>query len=195
MHGHTNIKPSIYVYILQMIPYPQVFRSIFCIHSALKKLPTGWTVQGTKPGGGEIFRTRPDRPCGPQGLLYNGNRFFPRSNKVAGVWLWPPTPSIAEVERVDLLLCSTSGPSRPVLGELRLFSHHYCTSHIINLLLTHIHASCVCARVRECKVKTTFMSNNSSKSSLRASYNKIVLKNAETTTRYLRWHPPCCVIR
>jgi hypothetical protein len=28
------------------------------------------------PGGGEIFRTRPDRPWGPPNLLYNGYRVF-----------------------------------------------------------------------------------------------------------------------
>ena len=27
--------------------------------------------------GGEIFRTRPDRPWGPPSLLYNGYRVFP----------------------------------------------------------------------------------------------------------------------
>jgi len=37
----------------------------------------GWTVRGSNPGGGEIFRTRPDRPWGPSSLLYNGNRVFP----------------------------------------------------------------------------------------------------------------------
>jgi len=35
----------------------------------------GWTVQGSNRGGGEIFRTRPDRPWGPPSLLYNGYRF------------------------------------------------------------------------------------------------------------------------
>jgi hypothetical protein len=29
------------------------------------------------PGGGEIFRTCPDRPCGTPSLLYNGYRIFP----------------------------------------------------------------------------------------------------------------------
>jgi len=33
--------------------------------------------------GGEIFRTRPDRPWGPPSLLYNGYRVFPRG-KAAG---------------------------------------------------------------------------------------------------------------
>jgi hypothetical protein len=35
--------------------------------------------------GGEIFRTRLDRPWGPPSLLYNGYRFFPGA-KAAGVW-------------------------------------------------------------------------------------------------------------
>ena len=36
--------------------------------------------------------------------------------KAAGVWLWKPTPSSAEVkERVELFLLSPSGPSWPVL--------------------------------------------------------------------------------
>jgi len=41
------------------------------------RLPTGWTVRGSNPGGGEIFRTCPDRPWGPPSLLYNGYRVFP----------------------------------------------------------------------------------------------------------------------
>jgi len=35
-----------------------------------------WTVRGSNPGGGEIFRTRPDRPWGPPSL-YNCYRVFP----------------------------------------------------------------------------------------------------------------------
>jgi len=66
--------------------------------------------------GGESFRTRPDRPCGPPSLLNNGYRVFPGS-KAAGAWRWPPTPSSTEVnERVQLYLYSPSGTSWPVLG-------------------------------------------------------------------------------
>ena len=68
--------------------------------------------------GGEIFSTRPDRPWGPPSLLYNGYRVFPRG-KAAWAWRWPLTPllSSAEVEgRVELYICSPSGPSWPVLG-------------------------------------------------------------------------------
>jgi hypothetical protein len=73
-------------------------------------------VQGSNPSGGEIFRTRPDRPWSPPSLLYNGYRVFP-GIKAAGVWRWPPTPSSAEAkERVELYLCSLSGPLWPVLG-------------------------------------------------------------------------------
>jgi hypothetical protein len=31
-------------------------------------------IRGSNPGGGEIFRTRPDRPWGPPNLLYDGYR-------------------------------------------------------------------------------------------------------------------------
>jgi hypothetical protein len=45
----------------------------------------GWTVRGSNTGGGEIFRTRPDRLWGPPSLLYKGYRFFTVS-KTAGAW-------------------------------------------------------------------------------------------------------------
>jgi len=72
-------------------------------------------VQGSNPGGGEIFCTYPDWPWGPPSLLYSGYWVFP-GGKVAGVWRWPPTQSGAEVqERVELCLYSPSGPSWPFL--------------------------------------------------------------------------------
>jgi hypothetical protein len=46
---------------------------------------TGWTVQGSNPGGGEIFCTHPDWPWGPPSLLYSGYRVFPRG-KAARAW-------------------------------------------------------------------------------------------------------------
>jgi hypothetical protein len=70
---------------------------------------TGWTVRGSNPGGGEIFRTRPDRPWGPPSPPYNGYRVFP-GGKTTEAWRWPSTPSKAEVkEGVELYLYSPSG--------------------------------------------------------------------------------------
>ena len=48
-------------------------------------IATRWTVRGSNPSGGEIFRTRPERPWGPPSLLYNGYRVFP-GGKAAGAW-------------------------------------------------------------------------------------------------------------
>jgi hypothetical protein len=48
-------------------------------------ISTGWTVRGSNPGGGEIFRTHPDWPWGPPSLLYSGYRVFP-GGKAAGAW-------------------------------------------------------------------------------------------------------------
>jgi hypothetical protein len=53
---------------------------------------------------------------GPPSLLYNGYWIIPRG-KAAGAWLWPPTPSSAEVKvREELYFYSPSGPSKSVLG-------------------------------------------------------------------------------
>jgi hypothetical protein len=80
------------------------------------RFATGWTVRGSNPDGGEIFRISPDRLLGPPSLLYNGYLLFP-VGKAAGAWRWPPTPSSAEVkERVELYHYSHSGSSWPVLG-------------------------------------------------------------------------------
>ena len=45
----------------------------------------GWTFTGSCPGGGEIYRTRPERPRVPLCLLHNGYRVSP-GGKAAGTW-------------------------------------------------------------------------------------------------------------
>ena len=71
------------------------------------RLATGWAVRGSNPGGGEIFRTRSERPWAPPRLLYNGHRVFPGVKRL-GAWRWPTTLSSAEVkEGVELYLYST----------------------------------------------------------------------------------------
>jgi len=57
------------------IHYP--FTSSFLIQMGL-------TVRGSNSGGGEIFRTCPDRPWGPPSLLYNGYRVFPGGKERPG---------------------------------------------------------------------------------------------------------------
>ena len=51
---------------------------------------TGYGMDGPgNPGGGEIFRTCPDRPWGTPNLLYNGYRVFPGVRSGRGVTLTP----------------------------------------------------------------------------------------------------------
>ena len=61
---------------------------------SVQRLAKGWTVPRSNPGGGEIFRTRPNRPWDPPSLVYNVYRVFPRG-RVPGAWCWPPTPTSA----------------------------------------------------------------------------------------------------
>jgi hypothetical protein len=81
-------------------------------------IATGWTVQGSNPSGGEIYRNRPDRPWGPPSLLYNGYRVCFPGVKRPGRGVDHPLPSSVWIkERVELYLYSPSGPSWPVVGR------------------------------------------------------------------------------
>jgi hypothetical protein len=71
--------------------------SVGPVAQSVQRLATGWTVRGSNPGGGEIFRTCPDRPWGPPSLLYNGHRVFPGGRKRPGRDADPSPPSSAEV--------------------------------------------------------------------------------------------------
>ena len=82
----------------------------------------GWTVRGSNPGGGEISRTRPDRPWGPPRLLYNGCRVsFPGVKRPGRGVDHPPSYSAEVKERVEQYLYPPSGPSWPVLGRTLLY--------------------------------------------------------------------------
>ena len=88
------------------------------IAQSVQRLVTGWTVRGSNPGTGEIFRTRPDRPWGLPSLLYNGYRVsFPRVKR-PGRGVDQQTPSREEVkEKVELYLYVTYGLPWPVIGR------------------------------------------------------------------------------
>jgi len=64
-------------------------------------IATGYGLDppGSDPGGGEIFRTCSDRPCGPASLLYNGYRVFPGDKERPGRDADPLTPSSAVVKK------------------------------------------------------------------------------------------------
>jgi hypothetical protein len=60
---------------------------------------TGYGLDGLglNPGGGEIFRTCPNRPWGPLSLLYNGYRVFSGGKEWPGHDADPSPPSSAMV--------------------------------------------------------------------------------------------------
>ena len=66
---------------------------------SIKRLATDWTVRGSNPGEGEIFRTCPDRPWGPPSLLYNGYRVFPGGKKRPGRYADPSPPLLVPWSR------------------------------------------------------------------------------------------------
>ena len=68
-------------------------------------------VRGSNPGGGEIFRTCPDRPWGPPSLLYNGYRVFPGGKERPGRDADPSPPSSA------LVMKEKSYTSSPPMGR------------------------------------------------------------------------------
>jgi hypothetical protein len=61
------------------------------VAQSVQRLAMGWTVRGSNPGGGEIFRTRPGRPWGLPSLFCNGYQVFP-GPRAAMAWRWQPTP-------------------------------------------------------------------------------------------------------
>jgi len=72
-----------------------------------KRLPTCWTVLGSNPGGGEIFRTCPDWPLRPTQPPVQWAPGLSRGKVRPGLDADPSPPSSAEVKnRVELYLYS-----------------------------------------------------------------------------------------
>ena len=78
--GHSDMG-QVYLRMIQFVSCQNNYTAAW--------LATGWTVRGSNYGGGEIFRTCPDRPWGPPSLLYNGYRFFLGVKNGRGVTLTP----------------------------------------------------------------------------------------------------------
>ena len=68
------------------------------VDQSVQRLVTGWKVRGSNPGGGEIFRTCPDRSWGPPSLLCNGYRVFPGGKERSGcdADLLPPSSAVVK---------------------------------------------------------------------------------------------------
>ena len=68
-------------------------------------------VRGSNPGGGQIFRTCPNRPWAPHSLLYNVYRAFSGDKERPGrdADSSPPSSAVC-LERVELYLYSPYGP-------------------------------------------------------------------------------------
>ena len=71
-------------------------------------IATGYGMDdpGSNPGGGEIFRTCPDRLWGPPSLLHDGYRVFPGGRGGRGVGMTLTQTSAEVLEKVELYLYS-----------------------------------------------------------------------------------------
>ena len=78
----------------------------------------GWTVRGSNPGGGEIFRTCPDRPWGPPSLLYNGYWVFAGVKSGWGMML-TPHPLLVPLVMKEWSYTSTPPMGRTACTELQ----------------------------------------------------------------------------
>ena len=88
--SQTEKKKKLIPILCQVLPHFQMTTiSPFRDSSVGIATATGWTVRGSNPGRGEIFRTCPDRPWDPPSLLYNGYRVFPGVKSGRGERLTP----------------------------------------------------------------------------------------------------------
>ena len=70
------------------------------VAQSVQRLPTGWTVRVSNPGGGEIFLHLSRQAVGPPSLLYNGYRVFPKGRERP--WCKPdPLPTSSAVVKKE----------------------------------------------------------------------------------------------
>jgi hypothetical protein len=117
------------------------------VAQSLSQLATDWTVRGSNPSGGEIFRTCPDRPWGPPNLLYSGYRVFPRGvNSGRDVTLTPhplPVPWSRKGRAIPPL---PLWPVRPVQSLSACTRVHFTYSLWICYLFESISSKCLTSK-------------------------------------------------
>jgi len=69
------------------------------------RLAKDWRVREPNPGGGEVSRSRPDRPWGPPSLLYMGTVSFPEVKRPGVVFTTHPhlAPRLKKGRSIHLL--------------------------------------------------------------------------------------------
>jgi len=92
LHTHTHTHIYIYIYVILspiLISYlcKCLITTLGRVAQLVQRMATGWKVQRSDAGVGEIFRTCPDRPWGPPNLLYNWYQVFPGLKSGRGVKL------------------------------------------------------------------------------------------------------------
>ena len=87
----------------------------------VQRLATGWTVRGSNPVWGVIFRTSPERSWGPPSRLYKGCRVFPGSKERSGRDADSSPPSSTVV------LKGQSYTSTPPMGRTACTERRACT--------------------------------------------------------------------
>jgi hypothetical protein len=103
------------------------------IELSVHRSATDWTVQGSKLGGGEIFRTHPDRTRGAHSLLYNGYRVSFLRVKLLGVAITTyPLYSLSRV-LVEQYFYLATVPARHVTGQVVFLS--FCLSFCLSFFL------------------------------------------------------------
>ena len=88
-------------------------REVGPVAQSVLRLTTGWTVRWSIPGGGEIFRTCPERPWCPTSLLYNRYRVFPECKVRPGR---DPDPSPLLLPRSKIEVSYTSALPKGLRG-------------------------------------------------------------------------------
>ena len=110
---HKNIFGQLSTSSKTNLPY-LLLQALGRVAQSVQRLATGWTVRGSIPSGGEIFRTCPDRPSGPPSLLYNGYRVFPGGKERPGRDADPSPPSSAVVMKGQSYTSTPLWAVRPI---------------------------------------------------------------------------------